>query len=153
MPIKLKTPITKEFHLTKSDDDLGNTDGATMITVRQATQGDFERVNDLNSEFKREYDGITIRAVQRISFDDIRRKQIYLTLGACNITDENDKPLFEFVGGKVRDEADFKIAWYKLPPVVADEIHERVLEMNPLWDDRVPRPAPVVPVQSGEEES
>ena len=44
MPIQMKTPIKKEFHLEKSDKEFDVQDGATMITIRQATQGDFEMV-------------------------------------------------------------------------------------------------------------
>lgn len=156
MPIKLKSPLKKDFHLIKSDEAMGNTDGATMITVRQATQGDFERVDDLTSEYKREFDGKTVKAIQRISFDDIRRKQVYLTLCACNILGEDEQtPLWTFKNEKPSSEASFESGWYKLPPVVAQEIYEKVLEMNPLWDDRVPKPSndDNTPEKSGNEES
>ena len=135
MPILLRAPIKKQFHLEKSDAELGVTDGATMVTIRQATQGDYELRNDLTSEFKREYDGVLIRVVQRISFDDIKRREVFLTLCACNIISEGKKPLFRFDNGKLRDEVEFRDAWYKLEPIIADEIHEKVLEMNPLWND------------------
>ena len=138
MPIKLKSPLKKEFHLTKSDGELG-VDGIegdpTLITVRQATQGDHELRNDLDSEFRREYDGRTIKVVQRISFDDLRRREVFLTLCACNILDEDgSKPLFAFENGRLNNEEVFNRSWGKLPPTVADEIHEKVMEMNPLWN-------------------
>lgn len=154
MPIKIKSPLEKQYHLEKSDKELGNEDGATMVTIRQATQGDFELVNDLNSEFQREYDGTRIIAKQRISFDDIRRLQVFLTMIDCNILDENEKdPLFRFDSKtkKVQSRAEFERSWYKLPPVIADEIYEYVLEMNPLWDDRIKKPDPD-PTKVGEGE-
>ena len=136
MPIQLKSPLKKEFHLEKSDKELETDDGATMIAVRQATQGGHELRNELFSEFKREYDGAKISVVQRISFDDIRRREVFLTLCACNIMDESGKkPLFKFDNGNPTNEADFNKAWGKLQPVIANEIHEKVLEMNPLWNE------------------
>ena len=138
MPLQMKSPLVKESHLEKSDAELGVTDGATMVTIRQATQGGHELRNDLFAEFKREYDGNSIRVVQRISFDDIRRREVFLTLSACNIMDENGKnPLFTFENGLLKNEAVFSKAWGKLPPIVANEIHEKVLEMNPLWNEAI----------------
>jgi hypothetical protein len=145
MPIQLGSPIKKEFHLDKSDAELSIKDGASMVTVCQATQGGHELRNDLFSEFKREYDGATIRVVQRISFDDIRRREVFLTLCACNIMDESGKkPLFTFLNGHLSDEVVFRSAWNKLPPIIANEIHEKVLEMNPLWNENA------VPAVEGE---
>jgi hypothetical protein len=144
MPIKLKSPLKKEFHLIKSDAELGvdETGDPTLITVRQATQGDHELRNDLDSEFRREYDGRTIKVVQRISFDDLRRREVFLTLCACNILDEDGKRLlFEFENGRLIDEGKFNTAWGKLPPTVADEMHEKVMEMNPLWNGSAKPPA------------
>ena len=135
MPIKLKSPLKKEFHLEKSDKELETDDGATMVTIRQATQGGFEFRNTLMDELRREYNGTTITVVQRISFDDIRRREVFLTLCGSNILDKNGKPLFEFVSEQLISEDKFLKAWGSLPPVIAQEIHEKVLEMNPLWDE------------------
>jgi len=136
MPIRLISPIKKEFHLEKSDKEFDTTDGSTMVTIRQATQGDFELVRDLTSELQREYSEGKIRYNQRISFDDIRRKQVFTTLCGSNITDETGKKsLFKFEDGSLKDEKLFTLAWSKLPPIVAQEIHEKVLEMNPLWNE------------------
>ena len=146
MPIKILANNTKEFPLKKSDKEFKNEGDATTVTIRQATQGDFEIRNDLFAEFKREYDGSAIRVIQRISFDDIRRKEVFLTLCACNILDypevaEGEKQiaddklpsLFKFKDGRLTNERDFLVAWAKLHPTIANEIHECVLEMNPLW--------------------
>jgi hypothetical protein len=153
MPIHLKSPLEKEFHLEKSDAELGISDGATLISIRQATEGDYILVRDLSSEYRRSYDGRTITAIQRISYDDIRKKQVYLTLSGCNILDENEKdPLFRFSNKRVSSETEFNAAWYKLPPTIADEIHAKVLDMNPLWDDR-PKPEAKEPVTMGEASS
>ena len=136
MPIKLASPLKKEFHLEKSDAELQTEDGATMVTIRQATQGGHELRNDLFAEFKREYGEGIIKVVQRISFDDIRRREVFLTLCACNIMDETGKKsLFIFENGGLPSETIFQKAWGKLPPIIAKEIHEKVLEMNPLWNE------------------
>jgi hypothetical protein len=154
MPIKLKSPLEKEFPLEKSDAELGTTDGASLVTIRQATEGDYILVRDLTSEYKRSWDGKSIVSIQRISYDDIRKKQVYLTMSSCNIMDENGKdPLFKFSNKRLSSETEFNASWYKLPPVIADEIHEFVLQMNPLWDERIPQQPKPAPEKSGETSS
>ena len=46
-----------------------------------------------------------------------------------SIEDENGEPLFKFP----LVEKDFVKAWNRLPIFVANEIHSKVLEMNPTW--------------------
>jgi hypothetical protein len=137
MPLKVMSNNKKEFVLKKSDNEFSNKGEPTKVTIRQATQGDFEIRNDLFAEFKREYDGTAIRVIQRISFDDIRRKEVFLTLCECNILDDQDgdepKELFSFKDGRLTNEREFLSAWSKLHPSIANEIHEYVLEQNPLW--------------------
>ena len=136
MPIQLAAPKKKEFVLEKSDEALGNTGEGripTTITVRQAVQGDVELRNALFNDFTREFDGRVIKVSQKISFDDIRRLEIFLTLCACNITNSQGEPLFKFVNERLTDNSVFNKAWASLDPVIAIEIGEKVLEMNPLW--------------------
>jgi len=136
MPITLKSPLKTEYQLIKSDEELGSGDGATTVTIRQATQGAYELVNKLTETVERQYDGATVKMLQKISFDDIHRKQIYLTLCGCNIMDETGQtPLFKFKDEGLVNENEFTKAWGKLPPVIANEILEKVWEMNPLWSE------------------
>lgn len=136
MPIKILSDQVQEFILIKSDKEFDNEGEPTTISVRQATQGDFEIRNNLFANFKRRYEGNAITVEQTLSFDDIRRKEVFLTLTACNIIDDSggkEKPLFVFSNGRLTDEAKFRRAWAKLHPIVAEEISQCVLKMNPLW--------------------
>ena len=136
MPFQLSAPKKKEFQLEKSDEALGNTGKEsvpTTVLIRQATQGDVELRNALFADFTREYDGRMVKVTQRISYDDIRRLEVFLTLCACNIINAKGDPLFVFNNERVADRVAFDRAWATLPPVVAIELGEKVLEMNPLW--------------------
>ena len=136
MPIQLGSPKKKEFVLTESDKVLGNTEAdsvPTKITIRQATQGDVELRNALFADFTREYDGRMVKVVQHISYDDIRRLEVFLTLCQCNLLDPKGESLFTFVNERLVDQVAFKRAWASLEPVLAIEIGEKVLDMNPVW--------------------
>jgi hypothetical protein len=133
MPIQLSAPKKKEFTLADSDIELKNEGEATKIVVRQATQGDIEMRNTLFADFTREYDGRMVKVTQRISYDDIRRLEVFLTLCSCNIVNSKGDPLFVFKDERLTNQAEFNRAWANLPPVVAIEIGNKVLEMNPLW--------------------
>lgn len=137
MPIKLNPPIIKDYLLTESDKRFKNTGDPTKILVRQAAQGECELRNAVFSEFRREYhadDSVTV--TQRISYDDVVRTEVMLTLAGCNILDEDGEPLFVFKGHKVADENAFAKAWAKLDPFIANEMHEKVLELNLLWSEQ-----------------
>jgi len=139
MPITLSVPVEKDYTLDKSDKIYDTPKGEpTRITVRQATQGDHERRSALFSSIVREMarnatDGDTVRWIQRFSFEELKRIEVMLTLKACNITGANGKPLFEFNEDGKMSESKFKQAWDILPPAVAQEIHDCVLELNVDW--------------------
>ena len=134
MPFQIKPPVEKEFFLVKTDKEFGDEEGATKISVRQAATGEVTSRNNLFTDFKRTYevDG-DITVTQHISFDDIKRYEVYLTLSACNIIGLDGNPLFTFNKGRLKDEAAFKIAWDLLPVTASREIHSKVLDMNPQW--------------------
>lgn len=135
MPIQLKPPIVKDFILEKSDLAFENSGSPTMITIRQATQEGQERRAELFSKIIREMSGGdgSIKLVQQFSFEELKRIEVMLTLSSCNITDENGNALFVFSNGFIRDEVAFRKAWGRLDPMIADEIHEKVLEVNIKW--------------------
>ena len=139
MSLKLSMPLVKEFSLAEIDDKYAQLAGQpvtgepTMIAVRQAETGGNEARNALFSRFQREYTPDTVKVTQDISFDAVRRKEVFLTLAACNITDMNDKPLFSFRNGHLENEDIFNKAWAQLPPLYADAIHEKVLDVNIMW--------------------
>jgi len=133
MPLKLTSPIEKDFVLEKSDAEFCEKgDPSTTVTIRQATQGQHERRNAVINTFNREYDGLNITVSQNFSPEDLYRLEVELTLTSCNISDVDEKPLFTFRNGAV-EPASFRKGWAKLPPLIASEIHEKVLEVNPLW--------------------
>ena len=130
--LKIQPAIKKSYRLEKSDEEF-KSDSPTMIDVYTATQGAVEARNELWSEYIREVEGAKTIIHQRLSFDDVRRKEVYLTLAACNIEGEDGKPLFTFVKEHLTDEQAFKKAWDQLYPSIANEIHEKVLESNVIW--------------------
>jgi len=132
MALKLSAPLEKEFILEKTDKEFKVEDGHTTVTIRQATQGQHEIRTAMYNDFERVFDGDSLKVSQHFSPEEFKRKEVELTLTGCNILGENDKPLFIFRNGIV-DPISFKKGWADLPPMIADEIHDKVLEMNPLW--------------------
>lgn len=136
MPLQLSVPLEKEFVLEKTDEAYGVTE-PTKVTIRQAAQSGHERRASLFSNIVREMargdqDDI-VRLIQRFSFEELKRIEVYLTLVGCNITDEHNKPLFKFSSNGHISESSFTEAWGKLPPLVATEIHDCVLDLNIAW--------------------
>ena len=62
----------------------------------------------------------------------VSRYEIRLTLAACNIQDETKKPLISFANGLVESYPSLDFGETSLS-LWEDEIHEKVLEMNPAW--------------------
>lgn len=137
MPLKLIAPIREEFVLKRTDELTESEGDATAIAIRQASQGEYERRQQMFSEWSRGYDPISgeERVVQRLNVEMLKRLEVYLTLADCNIEDVDGKPLFKFKNDKLAmSETDFNRAWAKLPLVTATEIHECVLKVNKSWD-------------------
>jgi len=141
MPLKLIAPIVDTKFLTLADEKYGNTSEPSYVVIRQARQKEvMERqslFNRLEQLFSRSDPG-EVTLVQNISMEELRRKEVQLTLIESNITDEDGKLLFPSKqdGPEKRlalDSREFFEAWGSLPPDIADEIHSKVLEVNPLW--------------------
>lgn len=139
MPIRLDVPLEKEYELEKSDKLFGvKADERTRIIIRQATQGEHERRASLFSQIIREMardssQEDVIRLIQRFSFEELKRIEVQLTLKSCNILGADGKPLFKFNAEGRISEHTFKEAWDCLPPSVASEIHDCVLDLNVDW--------------------
>ncbi len=108
------------------------------IKVRQATQIDVENLATLNEERTRQYErgGSIMTEISRFNWEEIKRAQVFATLAGCNITDEENEPLFRFSAGtmaRLVDEVAFTFAWGNLPPKLANAIHRRVLKVNPTF--------------------
>ena len=135
MPIKIEPPVIQDFTLDKAD-KAGKVSGEpTRVRIRQAAQGERERRDAVYFDFKREYRDGEVTVTQRISYNDVARMEVMLTLADCNILDADDKPLFKFKNERVTSEFDFLRSWAQLTPEIADEIHEKVLEVNLLWSE------------------
>jgi len=139
MPLKLTAPIEKECVLEKSDELFGCEGDPTRVTIRQATQAQHERRSDLWAEMTQEVFGDrvapdSVRLIQRISLPELHRIEVYCTLAGSNILGVDGEPLFKFKNGKLAmTEYEFNIAWGQLLPEIVNEIHEKVLEVNPTW--------------------
>lgn len=123
-------PVTQRFTIT--DEEYGD----AVVEIRQATSGDNIKRNDLVSEASLVVNdkqmGTEIK--QRINALERFRYEVYLTLVSCDIVEEeSEKAWFRFNKGRVADEAEFNVAWNKLPPRVSEKIHEKVLVVNPDW--------------------
>lgn len=145
MPIKLIAPLVKTFVLERSDARYGNDGEATEVTIRQASQLEHERRQNKFSTLERKYSDLSpdeVTVVQNIPMEELKRLETYLTLCECNIVDEDGKPLFPSVKSKSgpphlsMTKSQFDTAWGKLPPDVAEEIHDKVLDVNFIWSGK-----------------
>lgn len=145
MPLKLIAPLYKTMELERSDERYGNDGEPTTVTIRQASQAEHEQRQDQFSRLERKFSDVApdeVTVVQNIPMEVLKRLETYLTLVECNITDEDGKELFP--SKKDRDgnptlamsKSQFDKAWGQLPPDVAEEIHEKVLEVNIVWSGR-----------------
>lgn len=136
MPFRKQIPLVKDLVLERTDKAYGVQGTPTSVTIRQATQSAHERRANLFANIVRELgkNDEMVRLVQRFSMEELKRIEVMLTLAGCNIEDENGSMLFKFDSdGFIRDEAAFNRAWGMLPPLVAEEIHDKVLDVNVDW--------------------
>jgi len=138
MPVQLAVPLEQEFILEKTDADYGEKGSPpTTILVRQARQGEHERRAALFASIVREQSINApeefVRFVQRFSFEELKRLEVFLTLKACNIENSEGKPLWRFSKNGTINEVEFNKGWAILPQSVATEIHDCVLELNVDW--------------------
>lgn len=137
MPKPISTPLEKQFRLDKWDPD-----GDSSITVRQARQWQHEKREELFAETSRvwrEGDMGEVELKSRVSFSEVTRTEVFLTLVDSNLPDETGKPIFKFRkdgnGRQILDmtSTEFSYAWGQLEPELCAEIHDKVLEVCPMW--------------------
>lgn len=142
MPLKLSAPIYKTFVLERTDEKYSVGEESTEITVKQAAQHEHMMRQDFFSTLERKFDQLSpdeVSIVQRIALEELKRLEVRLGLVECNIMDEKEKPLFPSKKDKnghpslAMTKAQFEQNWGLLPPDVAAEIHEKVLEVNLMW--------------------
>lgn len=140
MALKIKPPLQETFVLERADENYGNGGEPTIVVIRQATQKQYETRSNLYSTTVSELGegNSSVKVTQRFSAAELHRVEAYLTLAGSNIKteDENgvEKSLFNFgKNGLQMSEDSFKEAWGRLPIDVAEEIHEKVIALNPTW--------------------
>ncbi len=141
MPIKLSSPIYKTFELVRSDAKYGNEGEPTIVTVRQASQAQHRLRQDFFATLERRFSNSEpdeVSLIQTLSMEELKELEVWLCLCECNIADENERLLFP---SRMENDhprlamkrEEFHSSWGKLFPDIANEIHEKVLEVNPLW--------------------
>ena len=128
-----ETLFQKNFILEASDRELGNEGESTRITVAQATEEQKEIRRRVLEIAKLTWDVKLPIEINSGGPSSVKFAEVFLTLKACNITfgDINDeRPLFSF---PLSDFIEFRRSFLYLPPITADEIHSKVLKLNPWW--------------------
>lgn len=144
MPIQIKPTVYETFTLDDIDRKYGVEGEATFVVIKQASQAQHADRQKLFSRMERKFspdddpDEVTI--VQELSNDELKQMEVWLTLCDSNIEDENGNALFKSKkDGKGNPRLDmsrqaFVNAWGRLLPDVANAIHDKVLELNIMWD-------------------
>jgi len=139
MPYKAKAPETKEFQLKELDAREGiPEDQSTKVTIKQATMRQNAVRAELFSEFIRSYKDGEERYIFKLPLYNLISKEIWLTMVACNIEGDPGIPLFRFetsTRGPLMNMSyeTFLDALGILEDEVVQEIHNKVLEVNPHW--------------------
>lgn len=135
MAFKLVPPLAESYELTESDKKFENVGDPTVITVRQATKADDENRNRLFALWTRTISkDESVTVTSPVTGDDIVRKQVFLTLASCNITNESGTELFRFKSDRLdMTETEFAKEWGKLPLFLTEEIAKCVAKANPQW--------------------
>ena len=142
MSLKISSPIIEDFYLVESEKLFGDgSESPAKISIRQATQGANERRSRVFAEISRvieneqEFGSTSVQIRQRWSMEELKRVEVFLTLAGCDIEGADGGPLFRFnaKNSLAMSENEFNRAWSLLPPVVANEIHEKVLSVNYVW--------------------
>lgn len=146
MPIKISSPLVQTFILEETDRKYGCEGEPTTVTIKQAAQHEHEQRQQTFATLERRFndtDPEQTTLVQTANMEQLKRLETWLTLCECNIMDDDGtKPLFPSRKGEnglprlAMNKGQFEIAWGKLPPDVAAEIHEKVTEMNIMWSGR-----------------
>ncbi len=135
-----KTPILKTFGL-RADEE-----GKATVTIRQANNGDEMEIAKLGERQRwvGNDNGETRDLEVKFNYEETKRLQVRRVLaGTTDIfAADGVTPAITFRDGangqEVAKADEFNAVWAKLPSVVADEIYEYVLDVNPQWDNSKP---------------
>lgn len=125
----LVAPLEKEFKLTPKG--ISPTD-PIVVKFKQAREADnIARQEMLSRPITRSWEEAGYAEKVQVSVFGRRMAiDVYLSLFACNLVDQNDKPVFTF---KEKTLEDFMVKWGMLPPEWAEAIYEACLRVNPVW--------------------
>lgn len=139
MPLKIAAPRIEVYALTKTDEAYAVEGPPSTVTIVQAR----ESAHILRQSFfakleQRWSQGGEVTVVQHLGLEELSRLETRLTMIECNLEDEHGNRIFKSKTGPNGVQLDmtteeFERAWGSLPLDVADEIHAKVLEMNPMW--------------------
>jgi hypothetical protein len=140
MAFKITKPIYQTFRLDYYDPQ--QPDAFIEVSFRQATTGDDVRVNNLFTRHRQIWNDKNVgeMALERDwNIREVMRFRCYLTMVACNLVDEDEKPIFRFKETRDGPRMDmeqlaFNAAWDSLPAGITDEIYEKCLEVNEYWN-------------------
>lgn len=137
MPVSVHPPLLKDFVLTEIDEAYdGDPSDPSVVTIRQATQGDHDRRNQMFSQVTRRYTDSGPEVVQEFSLSNLMRLEVMMTLAGCNLINaETNKPLFTFKNNRIASEAEFNRVWNDLSPDISQAIYKRVLMVNVDWGE------------------
>lgn len=114
-------------------------DERVWVVVRQASQADNIKRADLHTKREIKYTANELGQVDswaRVYSDNALRRrmvEVYLTLKEVGNLMSGDKPVFDKMPAKEIEAKRFEAIWGDLHPVVAEAIHEAVLQQNPDW--------------------
>ncbi len=133
MSRKVSKPVEEIKQLTRWD-----TAGEDFVQIRQATQGVVEMLENFrtsNNEYQWDdkEQGKTTMKTNRGSAE-IKRLQVRETLTGSNLAYEDGSVVFKVFQPKTdKDIAVFNQCWEAIDPELAEEIYEKILEVNPQW--------------------
>jgi len=143
MPFKITNPVHQTFELERTDKNYGNDGEPTTVTIRQARQHQHALRQDQWNKFERRYSNMNpdeITITQELSFEGIKMLEAWMVIVDSNMLAEGGKKvLFPSKKGKndqpvlAMKKEEFDEAWGALPTDVCAEIHEKILEVNPIW--------------------
>lgn len=142
-PLKLAAPIVKTFELKKSDAAMGSE--GTTVTIKQASRREKQLLQDLSMPTERlrfvdnpdpESTRGVLEVIRNKGFLHTQMLLAMLTMTACNIECDDGSILFspEFLNTKPHpDEIQFREKWGLLYEITAEEIYEKIIEVNPTF--------------------
>lgn len=139
MRIAIK-PVIQDFELDFRVPD--EPDARCHVAIRQARTGEQVRIGNLFADQTQIWDDESFGTVQlkrKWNPEELKQFRAYLTLVGCDLEDEDGSPIFQFRETKNGPELSmsqnsFYAAWGKLPAELTDEIHRKILKVNPQWD-------------------